>query len=159
MQRRISKQKIAKLGNSAKRPSRVCRNVFLEIGMTISNLAVAALLIATIVGGCANSGSNYRPLVDLQGRSDSQFQSDLNQCQGYASQVMNAGEKAAIGAVAGALIGSAISSLFGGDRHSRNDASMYGALVGAGSGGASAEDEQRTIIRRCLSGRGYNVLN
>lgn len=120
---------------------------------------VAALLVMAILAGCANTGANYRPLVDLQGRSEAQYQNDLNQCQGYAAKVMGAGEKAAIGAVAGAVIGAAIAGLFGGDRRSRNDSSMYGALAGAGSGGASGENEQRTIIRRCLSGRGYNVLN
>jgi outer membrane lipoprotein SlyB len=120
---------------------------------------VSVTVVVTNLGGCANTGANYRPLADLQGRSEAQYQNDLHQCQDYASKVSGAGETAAIGAVAGALLGAAISSLFGGDRHSRNDASLYGALLGAGSGGASAEDEQRTIIRRCLSGRGYNVLN
>lgn len=54
---------------------------------------VAALLITTILSACANSGANYRPLVDLQGRSDAQFQGDLQQCQGYASKVMSAGKQ------------------------------------------------------------------
>ena len=120
---------------------------------------VAALLFATMITGCANTGANYRPLVDLQGRSEAQYQTDMRQCQEYASKVMGAGESAAVGAVAGAAIGAVIAGLFGGGRQSRNDSSMYGALVGAGSGGVSAEEEQRTIIRRCLAGRGYNVLN
>lgn len=118
-----------------------------------------ALVTVALLYGCANSGANYKPLVDLQGRSAATFQNDLGQCQSYASQVTGAGERAAVGAVAGAVIGAVIAGLFGGDRRSRNDTTMVGAISGGSAGGVAAEDEQRNIIRRCLSGRGYNVLN
>ena len=41
----------------------------------------------------------------------------------------------------------------------RNEPAGYGATVGAISGGAQANETQEVIIKRCLAGRGYNVLN
>lgn len=120
---------------------------------------IAVVLIVSLLVGCANTGASYRPLVDLRNQTESQYQTDLQECQYHAKKVLGTGETAAAGAVTGALVGAAVASLFGGSRKSRNDSSMYGALAGAGSGAAKAENEQRTIIRRCLAGRGYNVLN
>lgn len=125
---------------------------------------LACLLIATLTltttTGCAtrSTGENYRPLVDLKGADPSRYEADLGQCQAYARQVAGAAEKAAAGALAGALLGAVLAAAAG-SRYSRNQHAAVGAVAGLASGAAAGEQDQRSVIIRCLGGRGYSVLN
>lgn len=114
----------------------------------LSSFTLAALLM-----GCA--GATYRPIVDTQGLDMNRYEADLQSCQQYAKQTTDGPNSAAIGAVAGAALGSVLAGVVGGDR--RASASI-GAIEGGVLGGASGETSQRNIIRRCLAGRGYRVL-
>lgn len=116
---------------------------------TIATLAAAALL-----AGCATRGAGYVPLVDMQGKEDAQFASDLTQCQAYARQRIDAASGAAIGAVAVGILAAVLAP-----RGWRNEVAGRGALLGGVSGAAGATDTQESITKRCLAGRGYNVLN
>lgn len=123
-------------------------------------MKTATILIAVILTGCANfqdagTGSNYTPIVDQPGAS---YQRDLADCQQHADRVMSAGQSAVAGAIGGALMGALLGRAMGG-----GDLSNYGMKVGALSGAtgaaAGAEMNQRTIISKCLAGRGHRVLN
>ena len=59
-------------------------------------------LITSLMVGCANTGANYRPIVDTRGVDLNRYEVDLRECQQYATQTMGAGESAAAGAAAGA---------------------------------------------------------
>lgn len=119
--------------------------------------AIVALCIVALVAGCATTGAGYRPLVDTQGVDMNKFERDLIDCQGFAQQTSSAGEAAAVGAVAGAALGVVLAAAAG-RRYSRSTTARVGAVTGAVGAGAQAETDQRNVIRRCLSGRGYRVL-
>jgi uncharacterized protein YcfJ len=117
-------------------------------------ILITTALTVVLLGGCATRGANYVPLVDMKGRSPDMINQDIMECQQYAKQRLDAAGGAVAGAIIGALIGTALSP-----RGYRNEMAGYGATAGAISGGAQANETQEVIIKRCLAGRGYNVLN
>ena len=118
--------------------------------------SLSALVITSTVG-CATTGANYRPIVDNKGVDLNRYESDLHDCQGYATQTASAGESAAAGAAAGAVFGAVLAAAAG-SRYSRSSSAGVGAVSGAAGAAAQGETNQRNIIRSCLAGRGYKVL-
>lgn len=118
---------------------------------------LTTLLAATLLVGCATApgGAQYEPLIDV--KPGQNYAQDLGQCQAYAERVAGAGAGAVAGAVAGALALGILSAVLGGGGHGRWAAA--GALTGAASGATAGETNQRDVIRRCMSNRGYSVLN
>ena len=108
--------------------------------------------VVAILAGCVT----YQPIVDTKGVDMNRYHADLGECTRYAAQVDPASHAAA-GAAGGALFGAIIGSLFGSGRDTRNlaIAGAIGGGTGAAAGGARV---QQDIIRRCMAGRGYNVL-
>ena len=96
-------------------------------------------------------------IIDRQGVSVTAYEGDLAECREY-SQSVKTGEKGARGAASSAVIGGAVGAIFGGA-----DGAARGAGVGAVTGGArgvsQGEREEVQVIKRCLRGRGYKVLN
>lgn len=120
--------------------------------------SIAFLCIVSLLAGCAaTSGANYRPIIDAQGVDFNRYEHDLRECQSYATQTAGAGESAAAGALAGALLGGVLAAAAG-KNYSRSSTARVGAVTGAVGAGAEGETNQRNIIRRCLAGRGYRVL-
>ncbi len=115
--------------------------------------SIAAVLIG-LLSGCAG----YRPVVDMRDVTDrGQYERDLADCQNYAAPV-SPGASAGAGALFGAFIGAALGAAVG-DRDLALDVARIGAVEGAIAGGAAGADTQIQIIRNCMSGRGYVVLN
>lgn len=114
----------------------------------------AIALTAVLLCGCATRGSNYIPIVDMQGKSQPGLDRDTTECQRYATQRIDAAGGAVFGALAGALLGAALGS---GTRYQGNLAGQ-GAVMGGVGGAYEANQTQESIIKRCLAGRGYNVL-
>jgi outer membrane lipoprotein SlyB len=119
--------------------------------------AVTAALLVSLTAGCANTGANYRPVVDTKGVDLNRYEADLVECQQYANQTAGAGESAAAGAAAGAVFGALLAAAAGGGT-SRKSTAGVGAVTGAAGAAGQGENNQRNVIRRCLSGRGYKVL-
>ena len=114
--------------------------------------------LIAILSGCAlQTGRDYRPIVDLKNVDSIKFEKDLQECQAYAGQTIGAVESAGVGAIAGATLG-VVAAVVSGGRGERASTANLGALTGAVSGASQGETNQRNIIRRCLSGRGYSVL-
>lgn len=124
------------------------------------NKGIAVLLIVTLISGCATpyQGAAYRPVVDMQNKDVAVYESDLKACQGYATQVTGAAQRAAQGAAFGAVMGAALMAAAGGNRTHMGQGASLGVLSGATAGGVAGEQHQRSIIIRCLVGRGYAVL-
>lgn len=118
---------------------------------------VAILASVTLLGGCASTGtgSNFRPIVDSKGVDLNRYEADLQECQAYAKSSPNAGKSGAGGAAVGAALGLAL-ALIGGDK--KLASAGTGAVIGGAAGAAAGEGSQRDIIRNCLTGRGYKVL-
>ena len=113
--------------------------------------------VAFLVGCAATSGANYRPIVDSKGVDLNRYESDLRECQSYALQTAGAADSAAAGAVAGALLGAVLAGAAG-RNYSRSSSARVGAVSGAVGAGVEGERNQKSIINRCLAGRGYRVL-
>lgn len=121
-------------------------------------MKLIALAAAALLAGCATApgGANYAPMVDT-GHRIGVYEQDLAECQQYAKRAAGAGDGAVAGAVGGAIVMGVLSAILGGGGHGRWAA--VGALSGAASGAAAGETNQRDVIRRCMAGRGYSVLN
>jgi len=117
-------------------------------------MKLAAALIALIcLAGCASK----KPIIDKKGVDMAAYAQDLEECQTYATEVDKTG-KVAGGAAAGAVVGGAIGAVFNGSRGASRGAGA-GAIGGAAKGAASGEREQAQVVKNCLRGRGYRVLN
>jgi uncharacterized protein YcfJ len=116
---------------------------------------VCTASLAVLLVGCA--GPNYRPIIDTARVDFNQYERDLRDCQGYATQTANAAQTAAVGAAAGAIFGLALGAIVG-HGVDKNAMTGAGALFGAVDGAGHGETNQRDIIRRCLANRGYSVL-
>lgn len=106
--------------------------------------------------------ANYRPIVDMQGVSQAQYESDLKACQWYAGEVKPMDEavmtgflSAAFGAATGAVLG-AVSGVGAG--YGAKSGTAIGGMTGLGYGAVNAGTSQKNIITRCMAFRGYRVL-
>jgi hypothetical protein len=101
--------------------------------------------------------TNYEPIIDTQGVDMSAYAEDLAQCRDYGQQVQ-VGQSAGRGAAGGAVMGGVVGAIFGNGATAARTAGAGG--VGGGVSGASrGYAERRAVIRNCLMGRGYRVLN
>ena len=117
-------------------------------------LISSTVFLAVLVAGC----TGYRPVVDGQGRDMSNYEYDLRDCQNYARQVDGAGRTGG-GALAGAAFGAVLGLVGGGNSTGIAQAAGVGAVTGAAAGGVSTAASQKQVIRNCLIGRGYRVLD
>lgn len=138
------------------RPSRLH-----QISVAKTLLAPATLAIALSLAACADSGADYRPVVDMRGHNVAAYDTDVATCQQTARTARNntnEAKDAGIGAAAGGA-GGAVLGAIGGNP-------LLGAGVGAaagllGTGGyeeAKTENREERIIKNCMRARGYNVL-
>jgi outer membrane lipoprotein SlyB len=90
------------------------------------------LLTTLLLASCSSVEdlAGNNPIIDTQGVNLARYESDLLQCQSYADEVAIAKKGAGIGAVGGSARG-----------------------VGDGL------RERERVVKRCLIGRGYRVLN
>ena len=113
---------------------------------------------AAILAGCAAPMHQYHPLVDTDTTS-TQYQRDLEECRAYAMTKPSAENSAAVGAVIGALAGVALLALSGGRDGWGNEMAGVGALLGGVEGYSKGAQGQQDVVKRCLAGRGYRVLD
>ncbi len=109
-------------------------------------------LAALFLAGCSGATG---PIIDTKGVDMAKYRQDLAECETYAEQV-STGRAVGKGAAGGAAVGAAIGAIAGGD-------AAKGAGIGAVSGGAQSarisDREKADVVRNCLRGRGYRVLN
>lgn len=114
-------------------------------------LMIAALLPA--LAACANSGANYKPILD--GQPSAAFQSDLTACQALArNQTQFDQERVAatvLGAGAGAILGEA-------DSGDALGGAVAGALAGGVASSVDLNERRKAIVIECLRGRGHRVV-
>jgi hypothetical protein len=96
-------------------------------------------------------------IIDEKGVNMGAYQTDLAECQQYAGGVQTEA-KAAKGAASGAVVGGLVGAITGG-----GSGAAKGAGVGAVGGGArginEGEQSEVQVVKNCLRGRGYKVLN
>ncbi|MEZ5504174.1 MAG: YMGG-like glycine zipper-containing protein [Halioglobus sp.] len=113
---------------------------------------VAAILVA--LSGCTTTDEI---IIDQKGVNMSAYEQDLAECQSYARSVKT-GEKTAKGAASGAVVGGLIGAITGGGSGAATGAGV-GAVGGGARGASEGEQTEVQVVKRCLSGRGYRVLN
>lgn len=121
------------------------------------NIRVAffALCACAVLAGCTTSKN---VIIDRNGVDMNRYRQDLAECERYAEEVRK-GEKVARGAGSGAAVGGAVGAIVGDSRDSAVRGAGVGAVTGGARGLSAGEREEMRVIKRCLSGRGYRVLN
>jgi hypothetical protein len=123
------------------------------------NKKFLSLSIVTLLVACSNMGSQYVPVVDKKGIDENKYQQDLAECQNLSTETEASGASGAKKAAGGAAVGALLGLVGGGNSTNIAQAAGIGGVIGGASGLYSGNSEKQNIIRRCLSGRGYKVLN
>jgi ABC-type nitrate/sulfonate/bicarbonate transport system permease component len=127
------------------------------------NSGLRLWLLGALLAGfvaCSTTDEINAPIVDMPNPTYEQRQeyvANLDECSAYADEVATA-KKAGAGAAGGAVVGGAVGAIFGGGRGAAEGAGA-GAVVGGAQGVASGVRERSEVIKSCLRGRGYRVLN
>ena len=113
----------------------------------------AVCLLALL--GLAGCSSAPGPIVDTKGVDMAAYHADLADCESYAEQVRiesgvlkGAAAGGAVGAATGAILGESIGEYAG-----------VGAVAGGAQSGIQGDREKSQVVKRCMRGRGYKVLN
>jgi outer membrane lipoprotein SlyB len=103
------------------------------------------------------AGCTYNPVIDPKTSAHpDNFQTDLGECRQIAEQAPKG--VALAGAGVGAALGAGV-AVATGHPNAVGQAAGGGAVIGGAKGGAASNREKRMIVRNCLKGRGYAVLN
>jgi outer membrane lipoprotein SlyB len=111
------------------------------------------LLLAAVLAlaGCTTTDEI---IIDKKGVDMSRYQQDLAECRSYASEVQT-GKKVAKGAASGAVVGGLVGAITG----DAGKAAGVGAVGGGARGANEGSREEVQVVKNCLRGRGYRVLN
>ncbi|MCP5164679.1 MAG: glycine zipper family protein [Pseudomonadales bacterium] len=93
-------------------------------------------------------------IIDKKGVDMSRYDQDLAECRSYATEVQT-GKKVAKGAASGAVVGGMIGVITG----DAGKAAGVGAVTGGARGASEGSEDEVQVVKRCLQGRGYKVLN
>ena len=134
---------------------------WLTFYLSIRVLVLFCLVIISISGCVANSSSSIfessKPIIDTKGVDMTQYENDLEECSNFSEDI-STGKSIAQGAATGAAVGAVIEAITD-DARGRRDAIEVGAVSGGAKSGIRAVREKEQILKRCLRGRGYKVLN
>ena len=119
-------------------------------------------LILTLGFGLTGCASNRpfvdEPIIDRKGVDMSRYYADKTECEAYANEVRT-GQKVARGAVGGAVVGGAIGAIIDREPNSAERGAGVGAVTGGVRGAQEGARETERVVKQCLRGRGYRVLN
>ena len=110
--------------------------------------------------GCAQtdlSDRNDIAIIDTRGVDESGFKKDYSECSDFAKNIDLTERTLKQGAVAGAT-GAAVGAIIGGEEAAKKIGGSA-AVLNAVEANLDGRNEQAKIIKNCLRGRGYKVLN
>jgi len=116
------------------------------------------LLAGTMLANCSATTGFHKPIVDRKGVDNAVYEKDLAECQEYAKDGINPVTGAVVGAVTGAVIGTVVDKILS-PGNKENIGGRIGTIYGAGGGAKAGMDDQKNIVKKCMSGRGYKVLS
>jgi outer membrane lipoprotein SlyB len=120
---------------------------------------VAALSALVGLSGCA--GADFRPVVDMSGHTQAQYDEVLVACQRDARGVRNntdIAEDVGIGALGGAALGVVGGAIAGNPGLGAGVGALVGAVGGGGYKEIETENREETVVKNCLSSHGFTVL-
>ena len=115
---------------------------------------IVVVALAALLAACTTTDEI---IIDEKGVNLAAYEEDLAECRTYSEQVKK-GEKTARGAASGAVIGGAIGAI-GGNSSSAARGAGVGAVSGGAKGASDGEQDEVRVVKNCLRGRGYRVLN
>ena len=115
---------------------------------------IKVMLLPVLLSACTTTDEI---IIDRKGVDMSRYYADLEECRRYGAEVKTA-EKGTRGAVSGAVVGGAVGAIADGSEGAARGAGV-GAVTGGAKGISEGESEEVEVVKRCLSGRGYRVLN
>lgn len=110
--------------------------------------------------GCAQtdlSDRNDIAIIDTRGVDESVFKKDYSECSDFAKNIDLTERTLKQSAVAGAT-GAAVGAIIGGEEAAKKIGGSA-AVLNAVEANLDGRNEQAKIIKNCLRGRGYKVLN
>ncbi len=113
----------------------------------------ALLALARLMSGCA---AHPDPIIDTKGVDPDELAQDWDECEAYTEEIV-----VAKGVAKGSALGGAVGATSGAIR-GRGDVAedaAWGALYGGTRSGLDADRDKQMVFKRCMSGRGYRVLN
>jgi outer membrane lipoprotein SlyB len=114
----------------------------------------AALLALFALTACTTTDEI---IIDKKGVNMTAYNKDLTECRSY-SEAVKTGEKTAVGAASGAVVGGLIGAITGGGSGAAKGAGV-GAVGGGARGASKGVETEVQVVKNCLRGRGYRVLN
>lgn len=130
------------------------RRTHREPGITTITRIIAASIAAAVLAGCASTAQIYSPVIDPKVGDQSRLHDHLAECRALTDQVGQADT-----AVAGALFATAIGAMLGARGSTLAGIAGTGALMTGASAAGYAGMTQQQIVQRCLTNRGYAVLD
>jgi outer membrane lipoprotein SlyB len=109
------------------------------------------LITTTVTCGCV---AHPEPIIDTRGLDMAHYDSDMADCETYG-QIIKIEQGIAKGAVAGAAVGTATGAISG----NAGSGAGYGAIFGAAESARLNDREKQRVVKNCMRGRGYRVLN
>jgi len=121
------------------------------------------LLMVSAAGGLAAcaAGADFRPVVDMTGHTQAQYDRDLAMCQEKARSVRDnddVAEDAGLGALGGAAGGAVLGAIGGNAGLGAGVGAVAGLVGGGGYKEAETEHREQRIITNCMRAHGFNVL-
>ncbi|MEE4192121.1 MAG: glycine zipper family protein [Halieaceae bacterium] len=123
--------------------------------MKVAQSSLNRLLLVAGIGLITACSSAPGPIVDTKGVNMSDYHQDLAECEGYADQV-RIERGVAKGAAAGGVVGAATGAILG---ESVGEFAGVGAVAGGTKSAIQGDREKSQVVKRCMRGRGYKVLN
>lgn len=114
-----------------------------------------ALLLPLLIIGCT---ATDEIIIDRKGVNMARYEADLAECRRYAQEVQT-GRKTAKGAASGAVVGGVVGVITGDSSEAAARGAGVGAVGGGVRGAREGERDEVQVVKRCLRGRGYRVLN
>ncbi|MEO1078711.1 MAG: glycine zipper family protein [Pseudomonadota bacterium] len=122
-----------------------------------SRVAMGTLFMAMVVAGVGCTTTD-EIIIDRKGVDMARYAADKAECETYADEVRT-GEKAARGAASGAVIGGAVGGISGDSSEDAAQGAGVGAVLGTTRGLAEGQRTKVRVVKQCLRGRGYRILN
>ncbi len=124
-----------------------------------SRVTILALFALLTMAACSSNRSQPggHVIVDTKGVNMTHYEQDLAECQNYATEVDTKGNVAG-GAVSGAVVGGLIGAAVGYSGTAKRAAGA-GAVAGTARGVGKSQHSKSQVVKNCLRGRGYKVLN
>jgi hypothetical protein len=109
------------------------------------------IVSAALIAACA---AHPDPIIDTKGVDMEQYQQDFEECQAFQDPI-----KTEVGAAKGAVAGAAVGGATGAVTGNVAEGAGVGAIAGAARSAQLSEREKQQVVKNCLRGRGYKVLN